>query len=170
MSGPQKGYPSLRIGRSSAEGAEYFLTLCAQRPCHALAHPAVIEAAQRQCRELESSGAWEVRSAVFMPDHAHLLIRLGGVESLSAVVRKFKGPLAGILRIHSAKWQPAFYDHRLRNTDNVLPVFLYIFLNPYRAGLCEAGRKWPGYYCRPEDWEWFGAMTDRSCPEPEWLL
>lgn len=104
-----------------------------------------------------------------MPDHLHLLATLGHKTSLSDAVRKFKGPLSTELRAHHAKWQPSFYDHRLRDNEDVLPVFLYIYLNPYRAGLCASGEKWPGYICNPEDWAWFGDLTNRSCPEPEWL-
>src|SRR3954462_6247961 len=62
-----------------------------------------------------------------------------------------------------------FYDHQLRADDDVLAVFRYIYLNPYRAGLLPESETWPGYRCRAEDWNWFGPLTRESAPQPEWL-
>jgi REP element-mobilizing transposase RayT len=118
---------------------------------------------------LESDEKWHTRCAIFMPDHVHLLITLASNGDLSESVRLFKGRLTPALRGLNSRWQPSFYDHRLRNDEEVLPVFLYIYLNPYRTSLCHAKVKWPGYYCSPDDWLWFGALTNKDCPELEWL-
>jgi REP element-mobilizing transposase RayT len=104
-----------------------------------------------------------------MPDHIHLLITLSSQADLSNAVRLFKGRMTPTLRKTQAAWQPSFYDHRLGDDENVLPVFLYIFLNPYRDQLCAIDAKWPGYYCTEEDWTWFGEITKQDCPEPAWL-
>jgi hypothetical protein len=53
--------------------------------------------------------------------------------------------------------------------EDLLLVFLYIFLNPYRKNLIQLDRPWPGYYCSTEDWNWFGPLTKENCPEPAWL-
>ena len=104
-----------------------------------------------------------------MPDHLHLLVTLTSTHQLSDCIRLFKGPLTPLLRSQGAAWQPSFYDHRLRHEEELLPAFLYIFLNPYRAGLAAREAMWPGYYCSPQDWEWFSPLTGESLPEPEWL-
>jgi putative transposase len=104
-----------------------------------------------------------------MPDHIHLLVTLGAFVALSEAVRTFKGRLTPTLRTTRSRWQPSFYDHRLRSSEDLLPVFLYIFLNPYRAGLCLPAQTWPGYFCCVEDWAWFEGLTNTACPEPEWL-
>jgi hypothetical protein len=57
----------------------------------------------------------------------------------------------------------------MRREEDRLPVMLYIFLNPYRAGLLPENKPWPGYYCCEEDWVWFRALTNESVPVPEWL-
>jgi hypothetical protein len=80
-----------------------------------------------------------------------------------------KGRLSLDLRKHDLRWQKAYFDHRLRPNDDALPVFLYIYLNAYRAGLVAADEKWPAYFCCPEDWSWFQTATNQSCPYPEWL-
>jgi hypothetical protein len=67
------------------------------------------------------------------------------------------------------KWQKGFFDHRLRDGEDRLPVFLYIFLNPYRAGLTAQNASSPGYHCAADDWAWFEALTKEGCAFPEWL-
>ena len=126
----------------------------------------LLSAAQR----LESEGCWLLRSAVVMPDHVHLLVISGASTALATAMRLFKGRLTPTLRKSGLQWQPAYFDHRLRPGEDRMPIFLYMFLNPYRANLAHKDEKWPGYYCREEDWAWFGALTDRDTPTPEWLL
>ena len=104
-----------------------------------------------------------------MQDHVHLLVTLRENQSLGECVRLFKGPLIPDLRIRSLRWQEGFYDHRIREPSELLPVFLYIFLNPYCAGLIRENEHWAGYYCRAMDWGWFERMTRKSAPQPEWL-
>jgi REP element-mobilizing transposase RayT len=119
--------------------------------------------------ELETTGDWTVRCAVAMPDHLHLLVTLGDSTTLTACVRRLKGALTPLLRKHGVQWQPTFFDHRLRPDEELLPVFLYIFLNPYRAKLVAPGESWAQYACRAEDWAWFSPLTRESRPMPEWL-
>lgn len=165
----QKGYPALRRGRWSVPEAEYFLTICLKRPSVALAEPGVVHQSIAELVRLESERVLSVRCAVHMPDHLHLLIVLGTAHTLSSAIRLFKGRLTSVLRNHGVHWQRAFYDHRLTRNEDPLPVFLYIFLNPYRAGLVAPGETWPGYYCSREDWAWFRHLTNAGRPEPQWL-
>ena len=120
-----------------------------------------------QAREI--NGRWRLCPAVVMPDHIHLLVELCVPSELSETVRLFKGRSAGVLRQQGIKWQRGYFDHRLRTSEDILPVFPYIFLNTYRAGLVPAGKQWSGYYCSPDDWLWFEPLTDSSLPFPEWL-
>jgi len=164
-----KGYPALRRGRWSVRSADYFLTICARRPADCLHQEPMLAAGLREFHRLAAEETWIPRCAVFMPDHLHLLVTLGPSANLSSAVRSFKGRMTPALRKVQAGWQDSFYDHRLRTMDDLLPVFLYIFLNPYRANLCTSDQIWPGYWCAPDDWAWFGEMPRESCPELEWL-
>ncbi len=120
-------------------------------------------------RRLERDETWMVRCTVVMPDHLHLLVTLGKHAKLSAAVRLLKGRLAPALRRAGAAWQPSFFDRRLRPDDELLPISLYIFLNPYRQKLVGVDETWGGYHCAQSDWAWFGPLTKESCPEPAWL-
>ena len=119
---------------------------------------------------LERDEYWTLRTVVIMPDHLHLLTVLGRVTELPAVVRLFKGRAAAVLRAVGLRWERGYFDHRLRKGEDRLPVFRYLFLNPYRAGLLQPNEKWPGYFCATNDWAWFGPLTEKECPLPEWLL
>jgi REP element-mobilizing transposase RayT len=169
MEAPLKGFGALRKGRHSSPGADYFITICLQRPSAALIKGHIAQCCLVELRRLEAEQVLRLRCAVFMPDHLHLLATLGQTANLSAVVRLFKGRLTPLLRKHGAAWQQSFYDHCLNPEEDRLPVFLYIFLNPYRSELIPPDRKWPGYYCAEDDWLWFGPLTKESCPEPAWL-
>lgn len=167
---PNKGYRALRVGRWSEPGSEYFITLCTiQRKEARLESPDLRAAILHQFRTMESESIWHIRTAVIMPDHVHILVVLGESTELSASVRLLKGRLAPALRARGVHWERGYFDHRTRADEDRWPVFLYIFLNPYREGLIQAGQSWNGYYCSREDWAWFGELTNRPCPFPEWL-
>jgi len=169
MPGARKGYPALRRGRWSTPGTEYFITVCLERPSTALGDAEVRQLAFAELERLEVERILSLRCAVLMPDHLHLLITLGDVANLSSAIRFFKGRLTPALRKHQSSWQPTFYDHRMNRSEDRLPVFLYIFLNPYRKGLVPPGQVCPGYYCSPQDWPWFQTLTHEGQPEPDWI-
>ncbi len=166
---PPRGYSALRRGRWSSPFAEYFVSFCTRGRRSGLEQPELTGAILRHFDSLAKDGAGEIRTGVVMPDHIHLLARLNEDGDLAAVVRRCKGPLTPLLRERGLGWQAGYHDHRLRPDNEVLPVFLYIFLNPYRAGLAHAGERWPGYRCCDEDWAWFEELTDSGHPFPEWL-
>ena len=169
--GPEihRGYSALRRWRCTMRGPDYFITGCLDRPLTGLNHASLAPLIQARLHQMEMQGCWHVRSSVLMPDHFHLLVTLTAQSSLPEGVRLFKGPLIPVLRKHGLHWQKNFYDHRLGSADELLPTFLYIFLNPYRADLIEPTQRWLWYECAPRDWEWFGRMTNEDLPYPEWL-
>ena len=118
---------------------------------------------------MESQAIWQVATGVIMPDHIHLLFEIGDVVDLSGAMRLFKGRLTPALRTRNLGWQEGYFDHRMREGEDRLPVFLYIYLNPYLANLLPRNQQWPGYFCAEREWAWFGPLTDESMPRPEWL-
>ncbi len=166
---PQHGHAALRRGRWSSPGAEYFLTFCTEQRAAGLDRPDLTAAIWDEIAAMESKSLWRWRCGVVMPDHLHLLITLVADAALPEVVRLCKGRLAPVLRRSGLSWQRAYFDHRLRPDEDRLPVFLYVFMNPYRAGFLDVGSIWPGYRCTAEDWAWFEPLTSDSRPMPEWL-
>lgn len=163
------GYAALRRFRESRPGAEYFLTVNLKDRGRGVEEQELTAQVFQQWQGLEREGLWSVRTAVVMPDHIHLLVCLGAAGSLIECMRLMKGRLTPALRKHGLKWQEGFYEHQVRAAEDRLPIFLYIFLNPYRGNLISAEQSWLGYFCHPEDWDWFGDLTRESVPQPEWL-
>ncbi len=97
--------------------------------------------------EVESARcAVEVLAYCLMPDHVHLLLRLGEKASLPAFVRGWKSRCYGeSLRRGqlTSFWQRSFYDHALRKEEDLRQVALYILANPVRRGLAMDFRDYP---------------------------
>lgn len=167
---PGRGHEALRRGRWSAPGAEYFLTICTNDRQPGLTEPSLVAAIFDAAHRLTADGMWQLRTGTLMPDHLHLLVTLGSNDDLAAAVRLFKGRLSPALRAAGLRWERGYFDHRMRANEDRLPVFLYVFLNPYRAKLLDTTERWPAYFCCPEDWSWFEPLTNSSAPFPEWLL
>ena len=117
----------------------------------------------------EADGVWRLRCATIMPDHVHLLVRLGSTLTLSQAIARLKVATKASLALQSAHWQANYYDHRIRSDEAIEPVIRYIHSNPYRAELLPTGEIWPWFHCATDDWAWFSQLTDKGAPFPEWL-
>ena len=83
---------------------------------------------------------------LFMPDHAHILLRGNSDQAdvRKAMVR-FKY-LSGCWLDSTTspyRWQKDFYDHILRHDDDVIRHMRYIVNNPVRAGIVERWKDYP---------------------------
>ncbi len=118
---------------------------------------------------MENDAAWQLRCMVVMPDHIHLLGVLGRRLTLGKCVARLKARTAAFLKAAGLGWERNFYDHRVRPDEESLSLFLYIYLNPYRAGFCSRVDRWPWFYCSVPDWRWFRNCLQEERPPPEWL-
>jgi len=87
-------------------------------------------------RSAEKHGV-EVVAYCFMPDHLHLLVTGGEGLRLEAFVHLFK-QLAGFEAkkiLGTPLWQTSYYDHVLRQDEDIEVVANYIWDNPVQAGL-----------------------------------
>jgi REP element-mobilizing transposase RayT len=168
-SDPAKGHVALLRGRVSTPKAAYFLTICTDHRATGLTDPAVGSKILGEMQAAQTDVVWSVRCAVIMPDHLHVLIELGARLSLEKAVSRLKAKTSATIRGKGLAWERNFFDRRLRATDDVLDVFLYIHLNPCRAGLCARAEPWPWFLCHPDDWLWFRDYLDADRPPPEWL-
>jgi len=84
---------------------------------------------------------WYCRLLVIMPDHLHVLASFPVDVNLKTFVGSWKRYLAKNNRI---QWQRDFFDHRIRNDENLDEKSEYIRQNPIRAGLVT----------KYEDWRW----------------
>lgn len=90
-----------------------------------------------------------------MPNHVHAVLQPAGSEGwvapLDRVMHSIKSYTAHaanrILGRSGPFWQREYYDHLLREADDVMEFIRYTLENPVQARLCE----------RPEDWPWSNA-------------
>lgn len=123
----------------------------------------------KQCGALAAAETAHVLALQLMPDHVHIVARLGTRNSLGDAVRQLKGPLTPLLRERTIRWQTGgYFDHRLRCDDELAPILRYMLTNPYRKGLVAWDQTWPFWFCATEIWAWFGPTTSGGLPFREW--
>ena len=166
---PLHGHSALRRGRFSQSGGGYFLTICTADKATGLTDTAIADTILNEAKAMSADGTWSLRCAVVMPDHSHLLIELGSRLSLAKAVQRLKAKTSATLRSAKLQWERGFFDRKLRIDDELLPLFLYIYLNPYRAGLLTSAQSWASYFCCEADWSWFKEQLDQERPIPAWL-
>lgn len=168
---PRKGDEALRRFRTSIPGASYFITICAFAAAKdaALNSPDAAAAIRAELAAMEESAVWQVRSGVIMPDHLHLLARLGPSLHLSRAIARFKSRTKQSLESAGLKWQENFYEHRLRADNPVESVIRYIQLNPYEAGIESPNTSYPHFWLGPEESAWFDTGRKDGGPLPCWL-
>jgi REP element-mobilizing transposase RayT len=87
-----------------------------------------------------------------MPDHVHAIIAFPPEPGMATTMSNWKKFVATQFGV---KWQRDFFDHRLRNDQELQEKTSYILMNPVRKGLCE----------RAEDWVWIYHPADRLPPK-----
>ena len=143
--------PRLTTGRNSQLGAHYVVTTVTLnrepifQQCH-LADVAATEIARCQEEGRIASLAW-----VIMPDHVHWLLELKQ-GSLSRCLQAFKSRSARTANTEilggGSIWQPGFYDHRVRDDEDLLTQARYLVSNPIRRGLVSRIEDYPHWWCQ----------------------
>lgn len=104
-----------------------------------------------ELRRLHEDGDVISLAWVVMPDHLHWLIQLHEHRSLSWIAKALKARSALTINRHLGHhgnlWQRAFYDHAVRQDEDVLCLARYIVANPLRAGLVRNIGDYPHWDC-----------------------
>jgi len=91
-------------------------------------------------RFYEEQRRWYVTLFLLMPDHLHALLSFSGVHGMGKIIADWK-------HFHSHNngvvWQENFFDHRIRNDDELVEKAAYIRGNPLAKGLCTGEEDWP---------------------------
>jgi len=85
-----------------------------------------------------------------MPNHVHVVVRPNGGHELQRILHSWKSFTASqaneLLRRSGAFWQPEYYDHLIRDEDDLFHAVEYTLNNPVAAGL----RPWRWVGCAPD--------------------
>jgi REP element-mobilizing transposase RayT len=141
----------LLAGRKSEIGAHYVVTTVTLKRAKLLHAAGALEAVQAALVELESRGDVRNHAWAVMPDHLHWLFELRSA-TLARVVMRLKSTSArgvnAALGREGALWQAGYYDHRLRDYEDLVAQCRYIVANPLRAGLATTLDDAVGWWCR----------------------
>ena len=130
------------------DGSWFFITIDCVPPgvnqlCRAGVGDGVLTAMAHNHEKL----VWHCRVVLLMPDHLHGIFAFSPMHQMRTVVKNWKKYVAGKLGI---EWQRDFFEHRLRNEQELGEKTCYILMNPVRKGLCERAEDWPWIY-RPNN-------------------
>jgi len=133
-------YDDLRKGRYSELNRIYFVTTVIHNREEALFKDwFCARAVVKEMRHLHDSDQVSSIAWVVMPDHLHWLLQLNTEESLPNVMRSLKARSALLINQHRNKtgavWQKNYFDHALRQEEDIKGISRYIVANPLRAGL-----------------------------------
>ncbi len=133
----------LRKARISESGAVYFVTSVTKKRMTVLNQSDALSGVGRWLELCRSKNTAEVFGLILMPDHFHVLFKLGSQTSLSEVVRMLKFHIRNAIKDIEYEWQSSFFEHRIRDTEDLEAYARYLFLNPYRANLISLDQRWP---------------------------
>jgi len=103
-----------------------------------------------------------------MPDHVHLLFRLGNRLALDRVIAKWRASVRRLLV--DLNWQPNYFEHLLRPFEDAESYAWYIFMNPYHAQLIGLNDSWAGWWTDTlVSWRFLSDVLPVLRPLPEWL-
>ena len=123
------------------EGASFHIRLRVLCGCELVENKgALAQAILEEAKETHLRQIWSCRLFLVMPDHCHAILAFPRGKKMSAIVGGWKSLVA---KRHHIKWQPGYFDHRLRNRKEEDECWNYIRANPVRAGLVAVEGEWP---------------------------
>lgn len=145
------GQCALRKGRISLAQHYYLVTTVCE--CR-IAHFADATRAAAASSVLREERIWRdsmPQCWVLMPDHLHILLKLGSTESLSRLMNRMKSVTAraaiGGDRRRGRIWMRGFHDRAMRSEEDLQTAARYVLENPIRAGLTETLEAYPFWGC-----------------------
>lgn len=160
----------LTKGRISIPDARYFITLSAVRPTQKLTHPDVATVISQTIRSMVAQQDAQFLCTTIMPDHIHLLIKLGHRLTVNRLTAKLKAQTHSTLLRYAVNWQRNFFEHRLRPDESSEAYARYIFLNPYRDGLISRTAEWPFWKLDANhEYDFCRLLEEGRFPPIEWI-
>lgn len=131
----------LRKGRISIPGQVYSLTIVTKNREPILGNFKQARKVIQILREVDKQKWATTLCFVVMPDHLHWLMQLGEAKELSSLVQQIKSWASKA--IGKRIWQKGFYDHALRQEEDVKKIARYIVTNPLRAKIVSKLNDYP---------------------------
>ncbi|HEY2926985.1 REP-associated tyrosine transposase [Piscinibacter sp.] len=145
----------MRYRRADVAGATYFFTLnAADRSRSTLTDH--VDALRESFRVVRSRHPFDIDAVVVLPDHLHLLMTLpqGDADFATRIMlikQRFsrqvpKGERIGSSRVARGErgvWQRRYWEHLIRDEDDLRTHVEYIHFNPVKHGYARRASDWP---------------------------
>jgi len=164
--------------RNPVCGGTCFFTVCTYRRDPLLTNPGILASLRSALRTVRASQPFSVDAIVLLPDHLHCIWTLPPGDAEFAArwsrIKRLTSQAAGVAaaahvsgvnRREAGLWQRRFWEHQIRNEDDMARHIDYIHWNPVKHGHVAAVKQWPmssfHRYVRegrlPADWGGLGA-------------
>ena len=138
-------------GRCTSVNTYYSITICCDFRKPLFANFLCARLIASELIKFSKNNSLNTICYVIMPDHIHWILQLNSSLDLSNLVRNFKNITTYRLNKHSGThgriWQSNYYDHKIRNNEDLIGQARYIVANPLRAGLVDNIKKYPYWDC-----------------------
>jgi putative transposase len=138
-------------------GATWFFTVVAAGRRPLLTDPRVISAFGTAMREVRQTLPFSMPAWVVLPDHLHVIWTLPEGDTNYpqrwSIIKRRTSQLAElppmarscsmVARRESGLWQRRYWEHLIRDTDDLHRHVDYIHFNPVRHGHADAPAAWP---------------------------
>ena len=121
--------------------------------------PESVRAIVLECCLHHDGERFDLRVAVVMPDHVHMIFtplanqRALETYSLAKIMDSVKGFSAHKINKKLGRkgrvWQPESFDHVVRSSESLDAKIAYLLENPVRAGLAEEWADYPWLWKKP---------------------
>lgn len=138
----------VRIRRAVVDEGLYFITTVTHQRKPVFTHPEIAHL-RTVLRAVKAHHPFTMRAYVFLPDHLHLLLRVGADTDISKLMHSFKrNATVAYKEAHGIEgnfslWQRGFWDHVIRNERDFKNHLDYIHYNPVKHGLVQRPEDYP---------------------------
>jgi putative transposase len=146
--------------RAFEPGGMFFFTVVTHRRRGLFSQRKARDCLRRAIEEVQSEQPFEMTAIVLLPDHLHCIWKLPendtNFSTRWACIKKAFSKLwlsSGGSEISVSKareehreygiWQRRFWEHRIRNEDDLVRHVNYIHYNPVKHGLVRCPHQWP---------------------------
>ena len=151
----------MRYRRAFVPGASYFFTVVTANRRPLFAEARNVDVLREAFRSVRAKRPFAIEAMVVMPDHLHCIWRLPpGDADFATRWRLIKSHVTRHLgSTFQNVWQNRYWEHLLRDEENLNRHLDYIHYNPVKHGLVGRAGDWPyssyryvvaGFY--PNDW------------------
>lgn len=104
---------------------------------------------------LRDKKLYNLDACSIMPNHVHMVfqpldrgVEPHGLSKIMHSLKRYTAQEANKLLSRTGQfWQHEYYDHFIRDEDELTRIIRYVLFNPVKAGLVDKWRAWPWNYC-----------------------